>query len=323
MLIFVLLFFNFAFSKGYFSFSPNVLHYNPIFRGQKVHGKFLIKNTSNQTLSIQHLHSTCGCLSLQVTPRSVFAPGETGELSFDWDSSLFSGPTDLSFTLETSEPQTYTLKMSGIVVSEIELDPPLVYLDEKTTFPIKIPVKIKKSAQGKAIEIKNFESSQPWISTEIKKDKLLIVVDKPDMRGSFQESVTLKTNSIYLPNMSLPIVGKIPPALTKNITHLELGPVRAGQHLTKEVILETLPHLISSPGSVSLLWKTSLLKDPPKYSYSFYKKQKNTLVLKLDIDIPSTWNQSQNIPLSGEFIIKTSDPTPLTLPFFGILGEPL
>lgn len=102
-------------------------------RGQKVTHRFAFSNTGTGVLQVRSIHAACGCVNTRVEPKDTFAPGEKGEIVFEFDSSLFVGPVVRTITVDTNalNPATQTLTFTADVTPEIVVRPNVIAMGER------------------------------------------------------------------------------------------------------------------------------------------------------------------------------------------------
>ena len=89
-----------------YSFNETVLDLGQITKGEKISGEFIYKNTGQETLKID-LVSSCECTTMK-WPRKGIAPGDSGIISFVFDSSKkdIEENIDIDVYFENADPKT-------------------------------------------------------------------------------------------------------------------------------------------------------------------------------------------------------------------------
>lgn len=249
--------------KPYADFKTLRHHFGSITRGQKVSYSFEFKNTGSGVLQIRSIHSACGCINTRVEPKDVFLPSESGKISFEFDSSNFSGPLVRTLTLDTNQIRntTQTLTFSANVVEEIRALPALLGVGEvlpeyTKAWLIQLPVSLRASgAEPESVpahaekagvpaliagrlkdapEVKPLfaTSSHPAIVAEIvppdakNKDHQLKVTFKGGLPiGPLREKVSVWNSSRYLKELVVPIYGDVVGHVKQSAKYVEFGVV--------------------------------------------------------------------------------------------------
>lgn len=101
------------------TFDSTVMNFGVIAIGEKVNHTFKFKNTGKSPLLISQVTPACGCTTPKSWPKEPVLPGESGEISVEFNSSGFSGQIDKSISVLTNcIPATLDLKLKGQVSGE-------------------------------------------------------------------------------------------------------------------------------------------------------------------------------------------------------------
>ena len=79
-----------------------VLDLGAVHRGEKIEGRFHVRNAGTETLSISDARPACGC-TVATFDREI-APGKSGEVRAIVDTKTFSGPITKSVSLISNDP---------------------------------------------------------------------------------------------------------------------------------------------------------------------------------------------------------------------------
>lgn len=98
--------------------------FGEIIQGDKVDFTFRFRNTGDELLVIDSVHSSCGCTAALLSSKRI-APGDTGEIKTTFDSSNFRDAIHKTITMETNDPQSSTVKfqITGQVKQELIIQP--------------------------------------------------------------------------------------------------------------------------------------------------------------------------------------------------------
>ncbi len=105
------------------TFDSTVMHFDTIAIGEKVNHIFRFKNTGKSPLIISQVTPACGCTTPKDWPKEPILPGESGQISVEFNSRGFSGQIEKSISVLTNcIPATWDLKLKGFVSGQ-EQDP--------------------------------------------------------------------------------------------------------------------------------------------------------------------------------------------------------
>lgn len=106
--------------------TAEVLEYDfgEVIQGDKVDYTFRFRNSGDELLMIESVHSSCGCTAALLSSKQI-APGDTGEIRTTFDSSNFRNAIHKTITMETNDPETATVRfqIKGQVKEELMMDP--------------------------------------------------------------------------------------------------------------------------------------------------------------------------------------------------------
>ena len=249
--------------------------FGEIVRGQKVSFAFEFKNAGTGVLQIRSIHSSCGCLNTKVEPKDFFAPGEKGKLSFEFDSSHFSGSVLRTVTVDTNQVRNsaVTLTFSAQVREEIRSTPSLLGVGEvlpeyNKSWLINLPTALRATGSEKevlpvsaekagvpssalkqmvdSVEVKpiHVTSSHSSIQAEILapqskgKDYQLKVSFKGALPiGPLREKVTVWNTSRHLKELIVPIVGEVVGHVKQSAKYIEFGVVTRSEDVKRTLTL--------------------------------------------------------------------------------------
>lgn len=100
-------------------FDSLVCHFGTLAIGEKFEHTFRFKNTGNAPLLIAQVTPSCGCTTPKDWPQNPIAPGESGQITVEFDSKGHPGKIDKSITVLTNcLPKVWDLKLIGEVVGK-------------------------------------------------------------------------------------------------------------------------------------------------------------------------------------------------------------
>jgi hypothetical protein len=100
------------------SFEVLKYDFGAITQGEIVAYTYRFKNSGVAPLIISNVQPSCGCTDLKTWPQEPIAPGETGEISVEFNSEGRSGSVNKSISVvSNTSPATIRLGLSGEIVT--------------------------------------------------------------------------------------------------------------------------------------------------------------------------------------------------------------
>lgn len=100
------------------SFEVDKYEFGAITQGEVVAYTFKFKNTGESPLIISKVQPQCGCTDLKTWPQQPIAPGETGEISVEFNSEGRSGAVNKSVSvIANTSPSTKLLYLKGEIIT--------------------------------------------------------------------------------------------------------------------------------------------------------------------------------------------------------------
>lgn len=237
--------------------------FGEIVRGEKVAFAFDFKNTGSGVLQIRSIHSSCGCVNTRVEPADVFAPGESGRLTFEFDSSFFAGSVVRTLTVDTNQTRNsaITLTFTAQIREEVRSNPALLDVGEvlpeySKVWLMNLPTALRATGQGAEAIPANAEqagvppdiqkqlidspdvrpvyatSSHPAILVEVveptqkgKDYQLKVTFKGPLPIGPLREKISVWNTSRYLKELIVPIIGEVVGHVKQSAKYVEFGVV--------------------------------------------------------------------------------------------------
>lgn len=98
-------------------------HFGQITIGEKIVHSYRFTNTGASPLVIFQVNPACGCTTPKDWPHDPVLPGESGEITIEFNSKGFPGKVEKTVSVLTNAiPRVWDLKLSGFVAG-IEADP--------------------------------------------------------------------------------------------------------------------------------------------------------------------------------------------------------
>lgn len=251
--------------------------FGDIVRGQRLNFAFEFTNSGAGVLQIRSIHSSCGCVNTKVEPKEAFAPGEKGKISFEFDSSYFSGPVIRTITVDTNQPRNaaITLTFTADVREEIRATPALLSVGEvlpeyNKAWTLTIPTALRATgteketvpAGAEKASVPSAAQKQMLESAEVKpvfvtssheaiaaelvapaskgKEYQLKVTFKGGLPiGPLREKVTIWNSSRYLKELIVPVVGEVVGHVKQSAKYIEFGVVTRTEEVKRTLTLSS------------------------------------------------------------------------------------
>ena len=100
------------------TFQETEFDFGTITEGDKVSHTYTFKNTGNEPLILSNAKGSCGC-TVPVWPREPIAPGDSGEVTVEFNSKNKRGQKNqkVTITANTNPPQTFIYLMGEVLPS--------------------------------------------------------------------------------------------------------------------------------------------------------------------------------------------------------------
>jgi hypothetical protein len=217
-------------------------------RGAQLEHKFKITNIYAVRMEITLVKSGCGCVSATPAKR-VLEPRESTDIEVKMDARRFTGPKTVGITV-TVGPEFISsaqLKVSANSRADVVFNPG----------EVNFGTVVRGQAVSQAIDVE-YAGGLDWKVTEVvAKDLPLDVTFKEMYRrpglqvgyqvrvalkpnapvGLFKENIFLKTNDPASPLVPVLVEGVVQSALSVSPPTLSLGVVKAGEALTRRVVV--------------------------------------------------------------------------------------
>ena len=190
--------------EGGLEFESDVHDFGDIEQGEKVTTTFKFKNTGSNPIEIVNVSTSCGCTSA-APEKTVYQPGESGEIPVTFNSGKFNGKITKRVTIttdnEASPKQIVTIK--GNVIVDIIVKPASLFFakaesgqKEQQTIEVST-VKLDK------LVITDLQTQVDYLTAELKMDgdknaTITVTADGtkyPTGKNRLNGAVTFKTNS--------------------------------------------------------------------------------------------------------------------------------
>lgn len=191
-------------SEANLQFEEEMFDFGDIDKGEKVTHVFKFKNEGEGPLEIKNVSTSCGCTSAK-PEKTVYQPGEAGEIPVTFDSERFSGPITKRVTVTTNEKDNprRVVTIKGNVITEITSKPVSVFFPQaKINENTQQEILVSTSKLDK-LEISNLQVQPEYLTGKVeqvddKSAKIILTAhgDKfPAARSRLTGSVSYDTNS--------------------------------------------------------------------------------------------------------------------------------
>jgi hypothetical protein len=124
--------------------------FGKVLQGETVRHTFSFSNAGDEPLQIKNVSSSCGCTAALVSAKTL-APGESGEVQANFDSTRFRGAVTKTISLYSNDPAqpVVRLQVNGVIKVALSVVPDRLNLGQITSG---IPVTAKLILQNHADE---------------------------------------------------------------------------------------------------------------------------------------------------------------------------
>ncbi len=106
------------------SFDSTICRFGTLAIGEKLPHTFHFTNTGSAPLIITQVNPSCGCTSAKDWPQEPIAPGESGQITVEFNSNGNSGKVDKSISvLSNCIPAVEVLRFQGLVIGADNIVP--------------------------------------------------------------------------------------------------------------------------------------------------------------------------------------------------------
>ena len=102
---------------GKIRFESRSKKFGNVERGVQLHHNFKFTNKGDGELKIIGVHSSCGCTVTDIDSDKVYAPGESGILRVQLDTTDFSGDLNKTVTVMTDQKRNSVRVLQGLTIN--------------------------------------------------------------------------------------------------------------------------------------------------------------------------------------------------------------
>lgn len=206
---------------------PKVTYdFKSVQEGEVVKAAFNLKNQGSSALLIKKIFPACGCTVAEMTSKEI-APGKTGTLKVNFDTSGFHGQKIKTVRLFTNDPKrsTVVLSIQGKVKRDIEIEPSRLYFGATVKGSNKTVSANITTSKGVSIlgiiprsdDINVVEKNIPGgirITAKLSDDVPV---------GILRNRIVVKTNSKHNPVLNIPVFARVEGDLNMNPSDVSFG----------------------------------------------------------------------------------------------------
>jgi hypothetical protein len=221
--------------------------FGPVARAAKVEHRFKFQNTSDKTIHIANVRSSCGC-TMPRAEKDTIAPGEVGVIIAAFNTLGFTGQRGAQVTVSFDQPYwtEVQLQVKGYIRTDVVLHPGQVTLgsvDHGSGVEKKIAIEYAGRNDWKILDVK---SPSPLLSASVVEKargngrvsyELIVQMDKDAPAGYLKNQLTLVTNDRRATQFPVNVEGFVVEELSVSPSTLMLGLVRPGQEVTKQIVV--------------------------------------------------------------------------------------
>jgi hypothetical protein len=177
---------------------------------------FVLRNEGDQPLTIARVDVSCGCTTTQVQ-GSTIPPGGSTTLNAKINLMGRRGRQDKNIFIHSNDPAQpqYTLKMSGTVITEVDIVPPrLDFLDMKENQSVQREVRITNTT-AKPMKILKMDATGSAFTARLVpldegKTWRVAVETAPPLGGGLNRgTITLQTDNPKYPYLTIPVAVQV------------------------------------------------------------------------------------------------------------------
>ena len=253
-------------------FGPMVFDFGRVKAGEVVKHDFVFTNAGTATLEIKDVRPSCGCTTAGTWEKQI-APGKTGTIGLQFNSSAFGGPVAKSATVICNDPgkSNVVLQLTGTVWKPIDVIPPT------TVFTLSSDLKTNETKVVKIISnieepitLSDVVSSNKTFQAEIKtvrpgkEFELLVTAVPPFSAPTIFAPITLKSSSTQMPLVTVNAYVIVQEAVVvmPNMITLPPGPLAAASAPAFTIRNNVAEALVLSDASVNVEGATVRVQEP-------------------------------------------------------------
>jgi hypothetical protein len=224
-------------------------NFGTVARGAETEYRFQIKNLYKEDMTISSVRASCGCATPTLTKRTLKS-GETAELITKFNTDRFLGQHGATITVRFGGQFSaeVRLRVDGYIRRDVVFDPSRVELGsvdagegvEKTVKVMYAGRNDWQITEARAANEHIAVEAEPTSRGNGRVEYALHFTLKPDAPpGYINEPITLVTNDSSRQTLTLPVEGRVVSSVTISPPSLQLGVVRPGKSVTKQLVVRS------------------------------------------------------------------------------------
>ncbi len=226
--------------------------FGTVARGSKIKHSFRLVNTTNHDIHIADYRTKCGCTDVRLGARDI-PPGTQTFVEATLDTTKFQGYKASGLTLIFDRPNfaEKDLNLTCFIRGDVLLNPGVVdfglvsrnsnssqtltlnYLGGQTNWGV---TKIQTLSPHITARLEEIPGSRTGGSVQY---RLTTTLNPTATTGYFKDEITLFTNDASTPTIPVSVTGEVQGAVVVTPALLTLGPIKAGQVVTKDVLVRS------------------------------------------------------------------------------------
>ncbi len=297
--------------KGMLDFDSLSRDFGTVKRGMNLKHRFKFKNYGKGPVTIQGIHSSCGCLVMEIEKGKEYKPQESGFVTIALDTTHYRGPITKTVTLLTNESKrpSRALKLKVNIEEEVTAEPPIVDFGEVSFGELEEKkVVIRAVKMDKPLEIKNLSFDNDHLEvTSIKEGAhyALRIKVKPEFGSGFiKDTILVENNSTNLGKLPILVRGHIVGPIAYAPDYLDFGVVDKDRKAAKSITLKApVPFAIKSArAELNVNGKPIDAEDLVEVEHADKMSEQKSIKVKLK-------NAGEPGSVHGRLILETSDST--------------
>lgn len=213
------------------TFDSKVYRFGKILAGEKVNHTFIVTNTGDKALDISKVSPGCHCTTAKDWTHHI-EPGQTGQISIQFDSSSFRGNVTKNITVWSNDKlsPTQMISLEGTIWKQIDISPQWAYI-RSMAGATNMTSTVKIMNQGdEPVTVSDPVSANRSFTAELKtlkpgKEFELIVTAVPPLPpGTTTGTITIKTSLTNMPMINITTIAQMEPAITVTPLQMVLPP---------------------------------------------------------------------------------------------------
>ncbi len=288
-------------------------------RGPVLQHQFVIKNTTQQIVSLGAVRVSCGCTSTQLN-QSVLNPGEQTTLVARMDTSRFRGSKTVTIYVKFLRPESQEVRLwvKANAREDVAITPETLEIGTIRAGEARTAKAVLHFFGGQGLEISEPKTSSGYLDASVKEIKTaelervyeITVTVRPDLpAGRWYADVWVETNLSQMPKLRLPLNVEVEAELVVSPGEASLGEWKEGQDAERRIIIRSgKPFKIVRFENESEILKARASSDESKSVHVVTLLAKGVkagdldMQLKVHTDLPE--NGIVTVPVKGKVLAR-------------------